>query len=226
MKTPAVSNVCDQALFRFVPRLFHESPVYGDWDIWIRLAANGPVAFAPDVVASYRVHGANLTVEHDEAVARRRTLDVLQAIEDDAEEIGGELVRPRTRAALRLEIVLRYYRAGALEEAERWTAAAFAADRTLENDAAWLRTWLFERLDRRGPPDDLPAWLLTRVPARVQASLGRRFAAFRLEQPNSAASGSLRGGSRRARSGSSRRARPSRHSSASSRDSLPARALQ
>jgi alpha-1,3-rhamnosyltransferase len=176
-----------EALSRLVPRLYDETLVYCDWDVWIRLVAHGPIAFLPRVVANYRVHGANLTIEHDGAVARRRYLDVLRTIEADADEIGGGFARPRVRAALRLELALRCYRDGALDEADHWTAAAFTADPSLEGDAEWLKTWLLERLSSTTPPDDMPAWLLARAPVAVQASLERPFAALRLEQEARAA---------------------------------------
>jgi alpha-1,3-rhamnosyltransferase len=176
-----------EALSRLVPRLYDETLVYCDWDVWIRLVAHGPVAFLPRVVANYRVHGANLTIEHDGAVARRRSLDVLRTIENDADEIGAALTRPRIRAALRLELALRCYRDGALDEADHWIATAFTADPSIEGDAEWLKTWLLERLSRTTPPDDMPGWMLARAPAPVRAALARPFAALRLEQEARAA---------------------------------------
>lgn len=44
----------------------------GDWDLWLRLAAKGPVGFSPEPLAGFRIHASSLTV------SRRRTTDELR----------------------------------------------------------------------------------------------------------------------------------------------------
>jgi glycosyltransferase involved in cell wall biosynthesis len=49
--------------------IFDERLVFSDWELWIRLAAEYAVAFLPDALAAYRVHGQNLSISSQKAAA-------------------------------------------------------------------------------------------------------------------------------------------------------------
>src|SRR5262245_22208193 len=56
----------------FDPRLSQCS----DWDLWLRLAERGPVAFLPEVLVRYELHDANMS--RDIPLLERDTLEVLR----------------------------------------------------------------------------------------------------------------------------------------------------
>lgn len=59
--TPLLHTAALRALGGFDPRL----PVYGDYDLWLRVAARFPICFTDEVVYEYRLHDASVTARAD-----------------------------------------------------------------------------------------------------------------------------------------------------------------
>jgi glycosyltransferase involved in cell wall biosynthesis len=48
---------------------FDENLVFSDWELWIRLTAKYAVAFLPEPLAAYRVHGQNISISNKKAAS-------------------------------------------------------------------------------------------------------------------------------------------------------------
>jgi hypothetical protein len=86
-----------------------------DWEMWVRIAAARPVWYEPQVLASYRMHGASNTARHyrlaEELAYTRKAIDLFSPYLPDAKR------RSITRAARRT------YARTALGNARRMAAA-------------------------------------------------------------------------------------------------------
>ena len=122
--------------------LFDESLVYSDWELWIRMLARWKAGFLDQVTAMYRIHGSNVSKRIDPHVDLRRTLDMMSALRDKAESIGGALGKPRNLALLSLQIAFLVYCSGQEQEAAVNFQRAFEQDPSLESDPEFLNRWL------------------------------------------------------------------------------------
>lgn len=48
-----------------------------DWDLWLKLAAQGPVVFDPEPTAAFRIHGSSLTMTGNRSEMARELAEVL-----------------------------------------------------------------------------------------------------------------------------------------------------
>jgi glycosyltransferase involved in cell wall biosynthesis len=67
-----------------------------DWDLWLRLARNSPLARAEEVLARYRVHGSNFSRSHPQLLLSEGTA-ILRAHEQSASEIKDAAREGRRR---------------------------------------------------------------------------------------------------------------------------------
>jgi alpha-1,3-rhamnosyltransferase len=171
---------------------FEPGLTYGDWEMWIRLAARYPSAFLPGAVVRYRCHEYNTSMSFPQPEDRVRSrkdighhLDVVISLRRKADTAGGQLGRPRKKALLDLRRAALHLLLDDREAASLAVAAAFRSDPTLRSDLADLAHWLsrFERLRlglmtvrELGFP---PRWLGDKVFASTIVRLGanrlRRF---------------------------------------------------
>lgn len=204
------SLVRRDALLRLLPDLQREELVYSDWHLWIALVARGRVGFVERVVALSRIHRANTSVGIPIAVDREHSLAVLDLVAAEADEIGGALAEPQTRALLQLELALRRHERGDLAIAAGHLEHAVAADPALGDDprrlSAWLQRrtaphdptcpadvhltaarWLARGASGEPPPETAPAynfgvWVSARWPDATRQQLARKLAELQLIQ--------------------------------------------
>lgn len=73
-----------------------------DWDIWLKLAANGPVVYHTDLTTAFRIHGSSLTVTGARnAEEFRSQMDIVLNRHLDRLPAG---IRPRVERAARASI--------------------------------------------------------------------------------------------------------------------------
>jgi alpha-1,3-rhamnosyltransferase len=153
----------------------HPSLVYSDWELQTRAAAHWEVAFIPRVLALYRVHGANTSLDVARETRVARQLEVTKVLRERAPSVGGRLAEPRIRAALELQMGYLRFAAGE-QGAEADLRAAFERDASLAGDARWLSDWLWARpLDElllgKGP--DFARWFDGAVRALLEPPAAR-----------------------------------------------------
>lgn len=106
--------------------LFEESKLLRnreDWDMWLRIAAQYPVAYVPIVLARYRIHSARATQAESPWTVHQSKLAVIERAVAFAPDVYGP-VRSRALAAQHLETGNRLAAQGRLPAARRmfWQA--------------------------------------------------------------------------------------------------------
>jgi GT2 family glycosyltransferase len=124
--------------------------VYSDWELWVRVAAHCKPGFIPRALVDYRVHTYNTSIGTARAKTLPRHVEVAEVLHERAEQIGGELARPRTRALVALQLAFMRFVEGRHDEAAELVREAASLDPTLpENERAlarWLRAWHVDML--------------------------------------------------------------------------------
>ncbi len=121
--------------------LFEPALVYGDWELWVRLAALSPAAFLPGSVAGYRYHGDNTSrysPRQDLLEQSRRNfercLEVIDSLRGKAKAGARNLGSPRKRAMLDLSRAAYLLLLKNPQSASLAVAEAFEADPSLRRD--------------------------------------------------------------------------------------------
>ncbi len=143
---------------------FVDSLVCSDWDFYIKLAAHWPLAYIPESLAMYRLHGANTTAANNR-VTNERLLALADSLRYNAETIGGALALRRTQAVLELRRASLCYRMGDEIAAAQSVARAWAKEESLAHDYTFLLCWLVNW----GGGSEFAVWFLTRMPETVTA---------------------------------------------------------
>ena len=161
------------------------SLVYNDWDYWIRMLVESPVAFIDRPLIVYRVHSYNVSVGVDFKSNTRRGLDVLLSLKRKSSSLGRALLRPRTQALLNLQLTFSHFCLGETHHAEQTLDSAFKADPNLLNDARFFCDWLNRRMGKimYATPNNshertFASWLLTRLSPVAGKRLTRQLAAI------------------------------------------------
>jgi len=122
---------------------FDENLVFSDWELWIRLAVKYAVAFLPDPLAAYRVHGQNISISSRKAATiLAHNLAVIETVTRKLPCIDEDLKR-RSLANAYLRAGLDYFANEQVTEAkDSWAQAAQYLNSTLpcESPAALLST--------------------------------------------------------------------------------------
>jgi glycosyltransferase involved in cell wall biosynthesis len=148
--TVMVKMKCIREVGPFEPGL-----TYGDWELWIRLAARYPGAFLPGAVVGYRCHDHNTSMsfpQPDDPIRSRNdirhSLDVIISLRRKAESAGGQLGHPRKKALLDLRRAAFHLLLNERDSASMAVAAAFRSDPSFRYDWKHLAICLtrFERL--------------------------------------------------------------------------------
>jgi glycosyltransferase involved in cell wall biosynthesis len=148
--TTMVRMKCMREVGAFEPGL-----IYGDWELWIRLATRYPSAFLPGPVVGYRCHDYNTSVSFPQAEDPVRSrenirngLVVITTLRRKAETAKGQLGHPRTKALLDLRRAAFHLLLSERDSASMAVAAAFRSDPSFRCDGKHLATCLtrFERL--------------------------------------------------------------------------------
>lgn len=121
---------------------FDERLVYSDWELWIRILAHWKAGFIDRPLAMYRLHGRNLSKGIDPKLDLRRTMEMMRAVREKAEMIGGLLAEPRIRATVDLQMAFFHFCSGLEQEAARNLHRAFEDDPSLRDDVAFINEWL------------------------------------------------------------------------------------
>jgi alpha-1,3-rhamnosyltransferase len=128
------------------------SLVYSDWEFFVRAAAHWRVGFIDCVLAGYRFHTTNVSLNVTRETNVQRALEVIAALRERASRVGGRLAEPRIRATLDLQMAFLRFASGDARDATGAVRAAFERDPSLSADGDWLADWLWSRpLDRLLP---------------------------------------------------------------------------
>lgn len=95
-----------------------------DWDIWLKLAGQGPVIYHDDITTAFRVHGTSLTVtgSRDAAQFRSQMEVVLDRHIDRILPSKRRLVQRAARASIDVNVALAEASAGSMREIVRAAA--------------------------------------------------------------------------------------------------------
>ncbi len=120
---------------------FDPALVYGDWELWVRLATQSPAAFLPGSVAGYRYHEDNTSrysprrdLQEQSLENYRRCLDVIDSLRSKSHAGAQNLGSPRKRAMLGLSRAAYLLLLKDQQSACRAVAEAFGADPSLRRD--------------------------------------------------------------------------------------------
>jgi glycosyltransferase involved in cell wall biosynthesis len=104
---------------------FNENLVFSDWELWIRLAAKYAVAFLPEPLAAYRVHGQNISISSKKAATiLAHNLAVIETVTRELSCIDEELKR-KSLANVYLRAGLDYFTNEQIAEGkDSWAQAA------------------------------------------------------------------------------------------------------
>jgi glycosyltransferase involved in cell wall biosynthesis len=100
---------------------FNESLVYSDWELFIRIAAKCRIGFVAEPLASYRVHGGNMSVHGQPLTKLARNLEVIDAVFD-----GGRIpdidpaLKNQALAAIYFWAALDFFVIGQAENARQY----------------------------------------------------------------------------------------------------------
>ena len=142
-----------------------------DWDMWLRLASRGGIAYLDDPLVSFRLHGSSVTLANQRPESRGDALDALVLLYKLS---TGEAYAPlraaalRAHPAIRLDLLMedeyvqiRRLCASTQSEALRaiWDAVARVYPALAPTPARdWGRSWTarWRRLRRRFAPNEAP----------------------------------------------------------------------
>ncbi len=106
--------------------VFAEDLVFSDWELWIRLAAKYAVAFLPEPLAAYRVHGQNVSISNKKAATiLAHNLAVIETASRELPDLMGEDLKCKSLANVYLRAGLDYFANEQVDEAKQsWAQAA------------------------------------------------------------------------------------------------------
>ncbi len=111
---------------------FDENLVFSDWELWIRLAARYAVAFLPEPLAAYRVHGQNVSISNKKAATiLGHNLAVIETVTRELTCIDEDLKR-KSLANVYLRAGLDYFANEQMAEGkDSWAQAAHCLNSAL-----------------------------------------------------------------------------------------------
>lgn len=106
--------------------VFAEELVFSDWELWIRLAAKYDVAFLPEPLAAYRVHGQNISISNKKAATiLAHNMAVIEAASRELPDLIDAELKGRSLANVHLRAGLDYFANAQIAEAKAsWAQAA------------------------------------------------------------------------------------------------------
>lgn len=120
--------------------IFNEELVFSDWDLWIRLAAKYAVAFLPEPLAAYRVHGQNISISSQRAATiLAHNLAVIEAVERELPDRLDDDLKNKSLSNIYLRAALDYFAGEQIDAGqESWAQAAryLRRPQPCESDAA------------------------------------------------------------------------------------------
>ena len=113
--------------------VFDESLLFSDWELWIRLAARYAVAFLPEALAAYRVHGQNVSISSQKAATiLAHNLAVIDAVTRKLPDLIDEHLRRQSLANIYLRAGLDFFANEQIAAAkDSWDQAAQYLNSTL-----------------------------------------------------------------------------------------------
>jgi glycosyltransferase involved in cell wall biosynthesis len=169
--------------------LHDQSLLYSDWEFWLRMTAQCPVAFLNDHLVLHRVHGYNTSGNIEPHENMKRALEVMLTFRAKAEATKTLAIDARTLALIDLQSSFYSFCLGQQPEATHSLHAAFQTDPTLAGDGkffiAWLREKIFEltyTFEPLSPERAFASWVRNSLPSAALASLTHRVAAAELAQ--------------------------------------------
>jgi hypothetical protein len=174
--TVLARRACVETIGRHDPSL-----VYSDWHFWTRLFSLYKVGFVDRALVGYRAHDYNTSLGIDLTENAQRGLAVMRALRQGADETGGELAKPSSKALLDLQIAYHSYCLGDAPAAERSLSSVFDTYPALRDDADRLFRWLggcnLYHFEYGINPQDFARWVVLRLPRLVGRASARRLTA-------------------------------------------------
>jgi hypothetical protein len=120
--------------------------MYSDWEFWLRMTNQCPVAFMPHPLVKLRVHTYNSSVDVEAGENVRRGLEVLRSFRERTRGTTSKFLDARTRALLELQLVYHLYCMNDEVQAKQSLSEAFAIDSELRSDSTFFARWLKEKI--------------------------------------------------------------------------------
>ncbi len=120
--------------------------MYSDWEFWLRMTNQCPVAFMPQPLVKVRVHSYNSSGTIAPEKNARRGLEVLITFRQKTLQTSSKFLDDRTRALLELQLAYHFFYTNDESRAKQSLSEAFAVDRTLASDSAFFGRWLRDKI--------------------------------------------------------------------------------
>lgn len=147
-----------------------ENLVYGDWEFWIRLAAQIKIAFINKPLVRYRVHNSNVSMGVSDEVNFHRALQVMESLLRNQCDV--ELLNtPRIRALIYFQRARYLFCTGQTERAADSLAAGFQIYPVIEDEPSVFVRWMTDVYLPYANAQELYPWLSAHLPAEF----GSRF---------------------------------------------------
>ncbi len=127
-----------------------EPLIYSDWELFIRILARWEAGFHPEPLLLYRIHGTNVSARQSTEVKLQRYVQVMQAVREKMDRVGGRFDQPRVAALVYLQLAYFHAQLGNETEARSSFSCAYAHDPTLRRNRRFLLEW-FDRQCRSQP---------------------------------------------------------------------------
>jgi alpha-1,3-rhamnosyltransferase len=139
--TVLVRRECLEKVGRLAEDVIYEDVIYGDWELWIRLAAHYKPGFIDSSLVKYRIHSYNMSVgiEYEENI--RRGLEVLDSIDQNAQLYGEKLTEPRLRCLIDLQRARYLFCLGQREAAAEKLRSAFEIYSGIRRSLPLIDNW-------------------------------------------------------------------------------------
>lgn len=148
----------------------NEDLVYGDWEFWIRLAAQIKMAFIDKPLVRYRVHDSNMSMGVSDEMNFQRALQVMESLLRNQWDV--ELLNTsRIRALIYFQCARYLFCTSQTEKAADSLAAGFQIHPVIEDEPSVFVRWMTDVYLPYANAQELYPWLSAHIPA----GFGSRF---------------------------------------------------
>ncbi len=147
--------------------------VYGDWEFWIRVAAQSRMGFIDKPLVSYRIHHSNASIGNPDEVNFERALQVMNSLLHNRHEVEM-LKAPRIRALINFQCARYLFCTGQTEKAAERLAAGFQLYPLIAGEPSLFVYWLTDVYLPYSNARQLYVWLSKNLPAGISPKFRRQ----------------------------------------------------
>lgn len=151
----------------------NEDLVYGDWEFWIRVAAQVKMVFIDQALVKYRVHNSNISIGNPDEVNFERALRVMESLLRNQHHVAV-LDTPRITALLNFQCARYLFCTGQTEQGVKRLRAGFEIYPVIQDEPSLFVHWLTDVYLPYAKAQELYPWLSDNIPS----SVGPRFRAI------------------------------------------------